>query len=275
MGYIRKCFMDVRRSIIKTIWVTLISMMLITVVVGVVLVFVFTKQSADFMYDIGCDNIASILYYKSYEDSGDIVDCYKALNIKISLGENNKVVEYYEKFIVDEKFDEFMASNLSNSESLDISVLEKSAILNERNYLVNSYVKALNSISQEEKAREVALSEFILKDNLSFKTQGVYALGYYVDNESWQFFNTVHSGLDNKLIVEMQEYFNTLFELFNNNKLVEGNIDRSYLVCLGNRIIDVGQDVNAVYVALEMEEELSANNVSKMMMVNNVIKGII
>ena len=169
--------MDVRKSIVKTIWLTILTMILLTIIACVVFVFVFTRQCANFMYDIGCNNIASILYYKSYEDKGDIGDCYKALNISISLGDNEKIVKYYEDFVADDEYEAFMTASLQNSEKLDISVLEKSAILNDRNYLVNNYVKALNETEQVEKAKEIALAEFKLYNSFTFKEQGVYALG--------------------------------------------------------------------------------------------------
>lgn len=267
--------MDARKSIIKSIWLTLLTMIILTIVAGVVLVFVFTKQAADFMYDIGCNNIASILYFKAYEDDGGIDNCYRALNIKITLGESDKVIEYYEKLIEDEKFNEFITSHIQNREKMDISVLEKSAILNERNYLVNSYVKALNATEQVEKAEQVALAEFMQKDSFDFKSQGVYSLGQFVDMEKWDLFSLQHNGYDNSLIVEMQTYFDSLVEMFDHYKAVESNTDRAYLVSLGNRLIDVGQDINAVYTASSTEDELISTNVSKMLIVNNVIKGII
>lgn len=267
--------MDVRKSIVKSIWITLLTMILLTIIAGAVFVFVFTKQCADFMYDIGCNNIASILYYKAYEDDGDIDNCYKALNIKIGLKDYESVIEYYENFVADGKFNEYMSSNIANREKLDISVLEKSAILNDRNYIVNSYVKALNSTEQTDKAKEIALTEFALKDTFTFKEQGVYALGQFVDSEDWEFFTTTHTDYDSLLIVEMQEYFDSLVVLFDNAKTVEGNANRAYLVSLGNRLIDVGQDINSIYTATESESENISTNVSKMLIVNSVIKGII
>ena len=267
--------MDARKSIIKSIWLTLLTMMILTIIAGVVFVFVFTKQSADFMYDIGCNNIASILYFKAYEDDGDIDNCYRALNVKISLGESDKVVEYYEKLIEDEKYDEFITSHIQNREKMHISVLEKSAILNDRNYLVNSYVKALNATEQYEKAKTIALGEFADKENFDFKNQGVYALGYFVDDKKWDLFSVKYEGYDNVLIVEMQSYFDALVETFDIYKAVESNTDRAYLVSLGNRLIDVGQDINTIYTATDSNNELISTNVSKMLIVNNVIKGII
>ena len=267
--------MDVRKSIVKSIWLTLLTMIILTITAGVVFVFVFTKQCADFMYDIGCNNIASILYYKAYEDDGDIDNCYKALNIKITLKEYADIVEYYEKLVADEKFEEYMSSNIENREKLDISVLEKSAILNDMNYLVNGYVKALSFTNQIDKAKTVALTEFALKNNFTFKVQGVYAFGQFVDSENWEFFTTQHSDFDSPLIDEMQEYFDALIVLFDDAKAIEGNTNRAYLVALGNRLIDVGQDINAVYTATNPESEEISTNVSKMLIVNNVIKGII
>lgn len=266
--------MDIRKSIVKTIWGTVLTMILLTIIASVVFVFMFTRQCADFMYDIGCNNIAARLYYKSYEDKGEIGDCYKALNIIISLGENDKVIEYYEDFVADDEYESFMAAGLQNSEKLDISVLEKSAILNDRNYLVNCYVKALNATEQMDKAKEIALAEFVKFETFSFKEQGVYALGQYVSSDS-EFFNTQHTGFDNVLVAEMQEYFDNMVNMFDNYKAVESNLDKAYLVALGNRLISVGQDINSIYTALDTEEDTISNNVSKMLIVNSVIKGII
>ncbi len=266
--------MDARKSIVKTIWLTILTMFLLTIIASTVFVFAFTRQCADFMYDIGCNNIASILYYKSYEKQGEIGDCYKALNIKISLGENDKIIKYYEDFVADDEYEDFMSAGLQNSEKLDISVLEKSAILNDRNYLVGNYIKALNSTEQVEKAKEVALAEFKLYDTFTFKAQGVYVLGQFVNNDSG-FFNTQHAGFDKVLVAEMQEYFDNMVSMFDNFKNVESNVDRAYLVSLGNRLINVGQDINSIYTTLEIEDDLVSSNVSKMLIVNNVIKGII
>jgi hypothetical protein len=266
--------MDVKKSIVKTVWLTILTMFLLTIIACVVFVFIFTKQCADFMYDIGCNNIASVLYHKSYVDDGEIGDCYKALNIKIALGENDKIIEYYEDFIADEEYESFMSAGLQNSEMLDISVLEKSAILNDRNYLVNNYVKALIATEQVDKAKAVALVEFQGYATFNFKNQGVYALGQLVSSNS-EFFNTQHEGYNDVLVEEMQVYFDKLINIFDNYKSVESNLDKSYLVALGNRLINVGQDINSVYNTLEVKEDIVSSNVSKMLIVNNVIKGII
>jgi hypothetical protein len=267
--------MDYKKSIIKTICVTILVMIILTIVTGTILVFVFTHQCANFMYYIGCNNIASVLYYKAYEDKGDIYDCYKALNIEISLGKNENIIKYYEDFVGDENYSGFMSSKLENCEKLDISVLEKSAILNDENYLVNAYVNALVACDQFDKAKEIALANFVGNNNFTFKNQGVYALGQIVDEKDWDFFNTTHTGYDRVLVVVMQDYLNRIINLFDSNKVVSSNVDKSYLVALGNRIVDVGQDINAIYSALDIKEEQIAENMSKMLIVNNVIKGII
>lgn len=266
--------MDVRKSIVKTVWLTILTMILFTIIAGAVFVFVFTRQCADFMYDIGCNNIASRLYYKIYVANGEIMDCYKALNIKISLGENDKIIEYYEDFIADEEYEDFMSAGIQNSEELDVGVLEKSAVLNDRNYLVGNYVKALISTEKVDKAKEIALAEFKIYDTFTFKKQGVYVLGQFVSSDS-EFFSIQHSGFDKILLEEMQEYFNNMVNMFDNFKNVESNTDRAYLVSLGNRLIKVGQDINCIYASLNTEEEVVSSNVSKMLMVNNIIKGII
>ncbi len=250
-------------------------MIIITIVAGTVMVFVFTRNSADFMYDIGCNNIASLLYYKSYKDSGEISDCYRALNISIALGDNEKIIEYYETFIADEKYQEFIDTNTRNAERLDVSILERSAIINDNNYLVNSYVKSLKDNNQVDQAKNIALDNFVQNSEFTFKEQGAYALGIFVTNDNLDFFTETHTGFDSALTIEMQEYFDSLVILFDTNKSVTSDVDKAYLVALGNRIIDVGQDLNNIYDLTDTNDDKISDNVTTMLVINNVIKGII
>ena len=122
----------------KTVWTTIFYTLLILIVVFALFVmlmfFVFTKNLADFMYSVGFDNMASCLYYRVYEKTDNVMYCYKALNIKISIEDHNCVVKYYDAFVIDEEYSEFMELLKENNENLNVGILEKSTLLNDRNY---------------------------------------------------------------------------------------------------------------------------------------------
>ena len=266
---------DYKKSILNTVLLTLLVLMVSLCIVVMLMFFVFTKDFANFMYNIGCDNIASDLYYRSYTKTNDIVSCYKALNIKISLGDNEDIIMYYEAFVADDEYENFMSSSKQNSENLKVGKLEKSTLLNDKNYLDNNYVIALASEGRNDDAWEFALGEFALYDNFTFKNQGVYSLSLWVKAQDWSVFNKTYDGFDKVLVEEIQDYFDRIYLLFEENKNSDNIIDQAYLIALGNRIITVGQDVNRIKSGLGLDNDKITANMNKMVAVNNVIKGLV
>ena len=266
--------MNYKRTILMTTLYTMLVLIGITIIASLLMFFVFTKTTADLMYNIGSDKIASKLYYKTYEKTGDIEYCYKALNISISQGYNEKIVGYYEVLIVDDEYADFINSLRSHNEKLDIGLLEKSSLLNEENFLINKYVKALIELGKEGDALVIAVDNFVSYNQWTFKNQGVYALSGFVANNS-HIFDDNYDGLDGELIEEMQEYFNNTYEIFVANKNEDSSIDKAYLLALGNRIINVGQDINALYGNDASVSALKESNVIIMIEVNQIIKGLI
>lgn len=260
--------------LITMLYTFLVLTLLVAVFVGIMF-FAFPKSLANFMYNVGFDRMASTLYYRVYEKTDDITYCYKALNIKITIEDHNRVVKYYESFIEHEDYEDFMLANKVRKEQLEVSVLEKSAIINDDNYLVNNYVEALLKIGQKDKAVDVAVGRFITSQSLMLDEQGVYALGAFVDDKDWEVFNIKYLDLDSVLYLEMQEYFEYLVEMFNGYKGRSGHLDRAYLLALGNRIINLGQDIHNVYKGLDLDDGEVRGNVQHMLEVNSVIKGLI
>lgn len=257
-----------------TILYTILALIGVSVITSLLMFFVFTKTTADLMYNIGSDNIASKLYYKTYEKTGGIEYCYKALNISISQGNNEKVVHYYKILIEDDEYSDFINSLRVHNEQLNIGVLEKSSLLNEENFLVNKYVRALIELGDIDAGIEIAVDNFATHNQWTLKNQGVYALGDFVANNS-QIFNQKYDVLEDELIVEMQKYFENSYEIFVANQNVDSNIDKAYLLALGNRIINVGQDINMLYGSDVGSADLKENNFNVMTEVNEVIKGLI
>lgn len=266
--------MGIKKTVFKSILFTVLVGIVLFACFTILMFFAFTKNLANFMYNIGADRMASTLYHRVYEKTDEIFYCYKALNIKISLNDSARVIQYYEEFLEDDEYQEFMISNKTNREKLDISVLEKSALLNDRNFLVNNYVKALLNENELDKAWTIVLSEFKTHD-VTLKEQGVYAMGNFIDREEWNKFKVSYDGYSNILIVELQNYFDKLNTLFDQNRVASTHVDKAYVVALGNRIINVGQDINSYYLHEDNDNEIISSNINFMVEVNNTLKGLV
>jgi hypothetical protein len=267
--------MEYRKTILKTVLFTTLSLFVTLLIVIALMYFVFTLSFANLMYNIGCDNWASSLYYKVYEKTDDINYCYKALNIKISIDDSDKVIAYYENFVADEDCQEFLDSVKENSEKLNIGKLEKSTLLNDRNYLVGNYVKALVEEGRCDDAWGIAMSELSYYENFTLRDQGVYAISPWIANEEWQKFNEIQGCFDEVLVVELQNYFDFSYNLFCGNQATDNVIDQAYLIALGNRVITIGQDINRICNGLNVSSAEIASNLEKMVAVNNIIKGLV
>ena len=265
---------DYKKIVVNSILYTLLVMIVLFAVFVMLMFFVFTRHLADFMYDVGFDSMASRLYYSVYEKNNEIVYCYKALNIKISLQDHDKVIEYYEAFINDDEYEEFIFASKENAENLNVSILEKSTLLNEENYLTNSYVKALLANNEYDKALNIATTEFFRSEVL-LKNQGVYALSHFVDKYNVNVFSEIYLNCEDDLINEMQNYFIELNDLFDESKSLSSELDKSYIFALGNRIIMVGQDVNKIYGYMNINADTISSNNNLMQEVNNFMKGLL
>lgn len=266
--------MNYTKTVLKTILYTFLSLLLAFAVLVGFMLLVFTKTSADILYDLGCENWASSLYYKSYQKSGDIYTCYKALNIKIKLDKHSDVITYFQSFISDDEYEEFLSVSNENYLSLNIGLLEKSTLLNEENYLYGKYVSSLLAVENTNHAWDVALEKFTDYDNWTLQNQGVYSLGLLINNNA-QEFDKVYEGFDSKLIEEMQEYFDDCIIMFDSAKDTTDMDDQAYLVALGNRIVNVGNNINYLYSSLSINDTLMQENINNMKRVNDVIKGIL
>ena len=262
------------KIILSCILYTLIALLVAFALFVMLMFFVFTKDLANFMYDMGFDRMASSLYYRVYEKTDDISYCHRALSIKINLEHNEKIIEYYETFSADENYSDFINSFNDRNKALSVGVLEKSAIINEENYLVNHYVKALINEGEVDKAKSIAIASFENYENFTFYDQGVYALNWFVNHENINMFNEIHNSSSERLINEMQHYFNVSLSLFNGTT-PQSDTDKAYLLALGNRIIAVGQDINTMYVHMNISSDLLESNQDSMESINNVIKGLI
>jgi len=258
-----------KRTILSTTLWTLLSLVLATLVLFLFMFFIFPKSLGNFCYSIGLEGMSANLYYKDYEKSNDIYCLYKSLNIEIKYKNNDKIIKYYVEFTEDDEYTNFLSSYKTRNEKLDIGILEKSTMLNEENYLANKYISSLLATEQNSKAFNLAINYFANYKDFTFTNQGVYLFSHFIEDED---FSRVPAGYSQTILQSMQEYFNSCVDLFNSKINTESDLEKAYLISLGNRIIEVGGDINALYKGEGISTE---ENSLKMTNVNESIKGLL
>lgn len=265
-----------KKIILSTMLFTLCALLVASAIICMLMVFVFTEDLADFCYSMGCENMAANLYHRVYEKNDDIYYCYKSLNIEIKLEDNHNIIKYYREFKTDDEYEKFMSDLKKNNERIFVGVLEKSTLLNEIDYLENKYISALKNTNSYEQAFDLAVDHFSDYETFSFENQGVYALYQFVSNKSEDAvrFTEKYDNYDVILIEAMQDYFNDAITLFN-SKNASTDLEKSYLIALGNRIINVGQNINTIYQVNNTNVGLVTSNLASMTNINDVIKGLV
>lgn len=261
-----------KNLILTTILWTLTALVGLTAIIVCVMVLAFPKNMGDFFYSLGSNGLASSMYMRVYEKDDDISYCYKALSIEISRGNSGRIVTIYETFEKDASMNDFMSQLKDRREKLDMGVLEKSVILNEEDYLKNRYIRALIATNHERQAYSLALDYFKSYKSFDLQNQGVYALNQFINIEGYKDFDVAPAGYSGKLIDALKEYFDISIDLFESNKNTTSNLDKAYLIALGNRIVQVGQNINTI---CSSDSTLIDINNGKMEKINNYIKDIL
>lgn len=261
------------KVILLTILITMLTLIAICLGLFAILYFGMPKELADFTYSLGNERFASNLYYKAYKKSGDIDVCYKALNLKIKLSDGEGIVEIYEAYLQDDDYESYNQMMETYKKYLDCSVLEMSVILNEVDYLESRYIGALIKLGKHDVAFDRAIDNFEKYNDFDLQNQGAYNLNYFITNTAD--FNKVYENYTLTLIEAMQDYFDKSYTIFSNNTYTEDDLEKAYLVALGNRLILVGQNINTIYTANSSNSDKCQNNEAIMQEVNNAIKGII
>ena len=264
-----------KKIILKTAGFTLLALFIASLIMFLLLFFVFTKDLAEFCYYLGNYGMAGDLYSRIYEKDGEINNCYLALTLDIRTDDYKGVIRNYELFVADDEYDAFMNKISYSNQVVSGGVLERSALLNEYNYLEDKYTQALIENKDITKAFDRAVGKFAGYESYTFTSQGYYSLNRFIDADNMSRFNDEYAGYDGKLIDAMQEYFDIACSVFNENKESTDIQSKAYLVALGNRIILVGQNVNTICDALNYNADAIAVNFEKMNEVNDFIKGLI
>ncbi len=264
-----------KKAIGWTALFTFVAMLVSCIIMFVVLYFGFTKDLADFCYHLGNYSAAGNLYERVYKKKGDIYFSYLALTIDIKTEDYDGVVDNYEDFVADEGYNDFMVKISQGNQIVDGGILERSALINEYNYLQDKYISALIKLGDTDKAFDLAVTSFSDYANYSFKEQGYYSLHRFVTADTLDKFSLVYDGYSGTLIDNMQSYFDMALGIFESNEGSSHVVDKAYLLALGNRIILVGQNINSIYDGLDYNESQIAINSEKMVATNDFIKGLL
>lgn len=275
MGDKFKVNVNYKKMIISTAILTLCSLVIMGIITFFVLFFAFPKTLGDISYDMGNYSLASSSYEKEYEKQGNIFYLYKAMNIRLKSENFEKYIEDYEVFTSAKDYDKFMAQITENNKKLNISILEKSATLNEYNYLRDRYIMSLIRCDKVQKAFDIAYSDFMKYDSFTFEKQGYYSMNRFIGRVDFAKYSELRDGYDKSLIDSMQDYLNESYSMFQSSKSSEDNLTRAYALALGNRLILVGQDIKTICTSLRIKEDIVAENIIKMQTINEDIKGIL
>lgn len=255
---------DAVKVVLKTALFTFLSIVVLCLATYFIMLFFFPTQLGDFFYSLGSESMASSLYHRVYEKSDDINYIYKSLNIEIRQKNYENIAQYYEELLGDDEWADFSKNIIKNYEQNNLNILEKSLCLDEINTINSNYVIALMNINQIEKAQTFAISELENNGEFALKNIGGYSINGIlkdIDKET----------LDDKNIPTLlQNYFDKLVDLFNDTDPLS-DVDKSYLVRLGNRIITIGTDVNTL---IARDSEKVSENADKIVAVNNRIMGL-
>ena len=266
---------DYKRIILVTGGLTLLALLVAGLIIFLLLFFVFTKDLAKFCYYIGSYDIAGSLYSRVYKQDGGINNCYLALTIDIRTDDYDGVVKNYELFIEDAEYEKFMNRITISNQIVAGGVLERSALVNEYQYLEDRYILALIKTRQSTKAFDRAVEMFSGYEGFDLETQGYYSLNRFVNDDNIHKFDDEYVGYDSILVDSMQEYYNSAVEMFNAGKTTNDVQVKAQVVALGNRLILVGQNINTIYTKLSYNTDLIQGNLDSMTMMNETIKGLI
>lgn len=135
---------NMRKSIIKNILITLGILVAIFIISIVIFVFCFTGQFAKTMYNLGNKGLALNYYVMDYNNHNSISSIKLACDISIELENMKKYEEAYQLFCKDNRYDDYIeAINTRNAQNTKLSLIVRSSLINENNYYKNMYMRSL------------------------------------------------------------------------------------------------------------------------------------
>ncbi len=210
--------------------------------------FVFPYKLAHDMYDLGFNTYAVKLYDRAYtKDKTNVDALYMALNISIKLDDSADVEKYFEEFSSNPNYFTYVEAIDETNYVKETTVLVKSTLLSEDNYLKNRYVDAL--IKQEKWDEAIKFSNNSIIANPSVDNTGNYYYANFmkdtISSDNLEFF------VDNNIVDDMHKYILSLHADFKDTFKLDKLPER---VSAGNRVITVSY--NLLYLNTRFENQL-------------------
>lgn len=237
--------------IISSIVVTFVA---ICIIVWFMLASLAPKALADFVYGINWQSYAFTLYEKDYEKNKDIDSLYMALNISIKNGNDDKVIELYEKLYNNSEYNKFINHINDENLKLDIGPQLKATMLDEDNYLKNKYIDSLVNKGLDKKAWEFAVSEE-LDMTPEYNDFGNYLFANLCKSDSVdRFYNNfrVIGESGDMIVIDLYNYMVAVNELFLEN--FQNQQNQTYSWAMGNRVLQVGTNVLTLCEKIGIED---------------------
>ncbi len=231
------------------------------IIVSIVLVFVAIVSSVwlifanvepeklgNMMYKLNWNSYALKLYERDYKKSGNIDSLYMALNISIKLENDDKVIQNFEKFYANENYLSY--THFVNNENLkqNVNPVIKATIINEDNYLKNSYIQSLLNKHNDQTAFNFALADG-LKANPTYNDLGNYLFANFckkdnIDRFYKNFLNNYDGNGGNILLANIYSYMISVNDEFCGLGFSSDN--EVYFWAMGNRILQVGNNILSI-----------------------------
>lgn len=225
-----------------------VSFLLIICGIFLLYAFVFPYKLARDMYDLGFNTYAVKLYDRAYtKDETNVDALYMALNISIKLDNSEDVERYFEEFSSNQNYFTYVEAIDETNYVKDTTILVKSTLLSEDNYLRNRYVDAL--LKQDKWEEAVKFSNNSLETNPSVENIGNYYYANFmkdaISSDILAFF------IEDNIVEDMHQYILDLHNNFKDTFKLDKLAER---VSAGNRVITVAY--NLLYLNTRFENQL-------------------
>lgn len=226
--------MNIKKDVLKPVAITFAALVLMFVMVLLSLHLWCPYAMAQISYKLGANKLALSYFERDYNTTKNYGVLYNIVNLSIKQEDSEKVITYFEKFLNDSDYNDYIKKIDDKNQNLKVSSLVKSKLLSEDNYLKNRYVFSLAKQKQNKKAFEFALdnTSFNVSENVlePYLFTYICAEGYVVSDTNYQ-----------DVIDNMENYFSNLFSVFKSNYVSRENIVLNFAI--GGRINEVGSNL--------------------------------
>ena len=244
--------MNYKKLIINWCLITVCGLLILTILTFASLCIFSPISMARFCSNLGFEKLETDFYLKDYNKNGNINSLYKVVINSYNLKNYKYVETYYEVLEKNERYDEFIAYVNEQNLKVEATNLNKSALLNEDNYLKNRYVLALIKNGKVEKAYNYAFNNFENYANYTLTENGTYLFYDLIklNNETVN-----QKATETDLYVKLNDYINLCITTFNNgfDNFIEEDI--IYLLALNTRIKQVYNGIHTLSINLSLEED--------------------